>query len=111
MSRLALPLHRSQAERRNRIAAEERASAHKHQVITAAEADARSKALQGQGIADQRAAIVNGLKESIGGGQALSSEKVSELLLITQYFDTLEKLAGEITLKPHFLIKCQITEP
>ena len=35
------------------------------QVVKAAEADAEAKYLQGQGIARQRQAIVNGLRESV----------------------------------------------
>jgi regulator of protease activity HflC (stomatin/prohibitin superfamily) len=53
-----------------------------------------SKALQGQGIAKQRAAIVDGLRESIGFSEGEGAAKqVSELLLVTQYFDTLEKIS------------------
>jgi len=64
-------------------------------VIKAAEADAESKFLQGQGIARQRAAIIDGLKQSLGAAEAeITPERVSELLLITQYFDTLEKMAN-----------------
>ena len=60
--------------------------------IKQAEAEAQSKALQGEGISMQRAAIVNGLKDSIGNGQPLDPGMISELLLVTQYFDTLEKV-------------------
>jgi len=53
------------AAQRLRIAAVERAEAEKIQVVKAAEADAEAKFLSGQGIARQRQAIVNGLRESI----------------------------------------------
>ena len=43
----------------------EKGEAHKIQVVTAASADAEAKYLQGQGIARQRQAIVNGLRESV----------------------------------------------
>merc|ERR1719238_601412 len=80
-------------QRRLRVAAAEEAEAKKIRVVKAAEADAEAKHLHGQGIARQRSAIVEGLKDSIGSdGHALSSEKVSELLLITQYFDTLKEI-------------------
>lgn len=60
-----------------------------------AEADAESKFLQGQGIARQRAAIIDGLKQSLGAAESsITPERVTELLLITQYFDTLEKMAN-----------------
>lgn len=61
--------------------------------VKAAEADAESKFLQGQGVARQRTAIVEGLKHAVGGDQEMQPKTVQELLLITQYFDTLERLA------------------
>lgn len=82
------------ANRRLRVAAGEKAEAEKVLKVKAAEADAESKFLQGQGIARQRTAIVEGLKHAVGGeGRELDPKTVQELLLITQYFDTLEKLA------------------
>lgn len=51
--------------------------------------------MQGQGIAKQRAAIVEGLKASLMlEDTAATPEKVTELLLLTQFFDTLEKMAN-----------------
>ena len=64
-------------------------------VIRAAQADAEAKFLAGQGIARQRTAIIDGLKQSLGAAESeISAERVTELLLITQYFDTLEKMAA-----------------
>lgn len=86
------------ANRRLRVAASEKAEAEKVLKVKAAEADAESKFLQGQGVARQRTAIVEGLKHAVGGDQTMDPKTVQELLLITQYFDTLEKLAnGEAT--------------
>ena len=51
---------------------------------TPSQAESESKALQGQGIAKQRMAIVDGLKESVGM-QSSRPEDVAELLLVTQY--------------------------
>lgn len=85
------------AAKRLRQAATDKAEAQKIMQVKAAEADAESKYLQGQGIARQRAAIVDGLKASFGIGDDegnMDSEKVRELLLITQYFDTLEKMSN-----------------
>eukprot|EP00929_Paragymnodinium_shiwhaense_P090559 TRINITY_DN50739_c0_g3_i1.p1 TRINITY_DN50739_c0_g3~~TRINITY_DN50739_c0_g3_i1.p1 ORF type:complete len:299 (-),score=95.30 TRINITY_DN50739_c0_g3_i1:388-1284(-) len=72
------------------------AEADKIRVVKAAEAQADACHLQGQGIARQRAAIIDGLRDSITAGtsEKLSSDKVSELLLITQYFETLKDLGG-----------------
>ena len=66
------------------------------QVVKAAEAQADAAQLQGEGIARQRRAIIDGLRDSIthGSGEQLSTEKISELLLITQYFETLRDVAA-----------------
>merc|ERR1712019_177856 len=73
------------------------AEAEKIKVVKQAEAAADAQHLQGQGIARQRAAIIEGLKNSIthGTGEVLSSEKVSELLLVTQYFETLRDIGAQ----------------
>jgi len=81
-----------EAANKERIAQETHARAQHFVAVKKAEAEAESKALQGEGIAKQRAAIVDGLRESIGIKDG-NSKRVSELLLVTQYFDTLEKLA------------------
>jgi len=82
------------AAQRLRVAAVEEAEAEKIRVVKAAEAEAESKALQGKGIADQRTAIVNGLQESVSGFKAevqgTSAHDVMNLVLMTQYFDTLK---------------------
>merc|ERR1719195_318671 len=72
------------------------AEAEKIKVVKAAEAAADAAQLQGQGIARQRRAIIDGLRDSITHGtqEALSTEKISELLLITQYFETLRDIAA-----------------
>lgn len=83
------------AQRRNRQAMEEKAEADKIIMVKAAEADAESKFLQGQGTARAREAIVIGLRNAIAGGDGppMTSHEVSELLLMTQYLDALETLA------------------
>merc|ERR1711907_254964 len=82
------------ANRRLRVAATEKAEAEKVLKVKAAEADAESKFLQGQGVARQRTAIVEGLKHAVRGDSEMDPKTVQELLLITQYFDTLERLAN-----------------
>merc|ERR1739845_168598 len=83
-------------QKRLRDAALMAAEAEKIKVIKQAEASADAQHLQGQGIARQRAAIIEGLKDSICSGtdEKLSSDKVSELLLITQYFETLRDIGA-----------------
>ncbi len=85
------------ASKRLKEAAREKAEAEKIQVVAIAEADAESKRLQGEGIANQRKAIANGLQESaedlqqaIPGSDAMT---VMNLLMVTQYFDTLQEMA------------------
>jgi len=83
-------------QKRLRDAAIMAAEAEKIRVVKAAEASADAAHLQGQGIARQRSAIIEGLKDSITAGtqEHLSSQKVSELLLITQYFETLRDIGA-----------------
>lgn len=83
---------------RLRVAANERGEAEKILKVKQAEGEAESKALQGRGIADQRRAIVEGLKESVDAFQKTVSEvsagEVFNLVLMTQYFDTLKEIGG-----------------
>ena len=53
------------AAQREQVAATARGEAEKILKVKQAEAEAESKALQGQGIANQRKAIIEGLKESV----------------------------------------------
>lgn len=86
------------AAQREQVAATARGEAEKILVVKKAEAEAESKALQGKGIADQRRAIVEGLQVSIEQFQHVvsgtSARDVMQLVLVTQYFDTL-KAIGE----------------
>jgi regulator of protease activity HflC (stomatin/prohibitin superfamily) len=83
-------------QKRLRDAALMAAEGDKVRIVKAAEAAADSAHLQGQGIARQRSAIIDGLRESVssGTGEVLSSEKITELLLITQYFETLRDIGA-----------------
>ncbi len=84
---------------RLKVAANEKAEAEKIMKVKAAEADAQSKALQGKGIADQRMAIVHGLKESVeefqSGVSGTTAKDVMNLVLMTQYFDTLKEVGHQ----------------
>jgi regulator of protease activity HflC (stomatin/prohibitin superfamily) len=86
------------AAQREQVAASARGEADKILVVKKAEAEAESKALQGQGIANQRKAIVEGLQASIEQFQkaveGATAREVMQLVLVTQYFDTL-KAIGE----------------
>src|SRR5271154_2211514 len=98
-----------QTQQRLQVAAAAKGEANKILVVKNAEADAESKRLQGEGIAKQRKAIVDGLRESIAaftdqiGG--VSAPEVLKLVLMTQYFDTLKEIGvsagSKVILMPH----------
>lgn len=95
------------AAERIKIAAREKAEADKIMKVKAAEADAESKALQGKGIADQRRAIIEGLQVSVEHFKSAvpesTSKDVMNLVLMTQYFDTLKDIGqhAKAILLPH----------
>ncbi len=84
------------AAQREQVAANARGEAEKILVVKKAEAEAESKALQGQGIANQRKAIIEGLQVSVEQFQkaveGATSREVMQLVLVTQYFDTLKSI-------------------
>jgi regulator of protease activity HflC (stomatin/prohibitin superfamily) len=84
------------AAEREQVAAAARGEAEKILVVKKAEAEAESKRLQGQGIANQRKAIIEGLQASIEHFQKVvggaSTAEVMQLVLVTQYFDTLKAI-------------------
>jgi regulator of protease activity HflC (stomatin/prohibitin superfamily) len=86
------------AAQREQVAASARGEAEKILKVKQAEAEAESKALQGQGIANQRKAIINGLKDSVEAfSQAVegsSPKDVMMLVLVTQYLDTLKEIGA-----------------
>jgi regulator of protease activity HflC (stomatin/prohibitin superfamily) len=84
------------AAQRAQVAANARGEAEKILVVKKAEAEAESKALQGQGIANQRKAIIEGLQNSVEQFQKVvgsaTTAEVMQLVLVTQYFDTLKSI-------------------
>lgn len=84
------------AAQRMRVVASEKGEAERILRVKFAEAEAQSKALQGKGIADQRRAIIDGLKTSVedfrSGVPGASAQDVMNLVLMTQYFDTLKEV-------------------
>src|ERR1700688_3193426 len=84
------------AAQREQVATNARGEAEKILVVKKAEAEAESKALQGQGIANQRKAIIEGLQGSIEQFQKVvagaSTSEVMQLVLVTQYFDTIKSI-------------------
>jgi len=92
-AKVATAMNEINAQERLRVAAEHKGEAEKILVVKAAEADARSKELSGIGIANQRIAIVKGLKESVEDFQkaitGVDAKDVMSLVLLTQYYDML----------------------
>jgi regulator of protease activity HflC (stomatin/prohibitin superfamily) len=87
------------AAQREQVAAQARGEADKILKVKQAEAEAESKALQGQGIANQRKAIISGLRESVEtfkqGVEGATAQDVMALVLMTQYFDTLKEIGAQ----------------
>lgn len=86
------------AAQRMRVAATEKGEADRILKVKAAEGDAQSKALQGKGIADQRQAIVAGLRDSVDEFRksvpGTTAKDVMNLVLMTQYFDMLKEIGA-----------------
>ena len=91
-------MNRINAAKRDKEATMEEAEAAKITVVKAAEADAESKRLSGEGIAQQRLEIVRGFKESVEDFQKslknITHEEVMQFVLLTQYFDTLNNIGA-----------------
>lgn len=88
------------AAKRLKEAAKEYAEAEKIKVVAAAQAEAESKKLQGQGIADQRIAIANGMKQSVEEVRGamedeVTGQQVMNMLFMTQHYDTISRLADQ----------------
>ena len=85
------------ATERLRVAAQNEAEADKIRQVKSAEADAEAKKLQGEGIAKQRAAIIEGFKSSIGDlkevtGSDVKTQDVMNMVMMVQYFDALRDI-------------------
>ncbi|MFO0972583.1 MAG: SPFH domain-containing protein [Phycisphaerae bacterium] len=89
-------MNKVNASARLREAARNEAEAKKIRVIAEAEAEARAKELQGVGIARQRLAIANGLKESVAACSAagISPEEAGKMVLLTQHYDTVTSIGA-----------------
>ena len=84
------------AAQREQIAAQARGEADKILKVKQAEAEAESKALQGDGVARQRQAIVKGLQSSVeqfkSAVEGSTARDVMAMVLLTQYFDTMREV-------------------
>lgn len=86
------------AAARMRMATNDKAEAEKIIQIKRAEGEAESKYLSGVGIARQRQAIVDGLRDSVAGFAVhvpgTTAKDVLDMILLTQYFDTMKEIGG-----------------
>ncbi len=84
------------AAQREQIAAQARGEADKILKVKQAEAEAESKALQGDGVARQRQAIIKGLQASVeqfkSAVEGSTARDVMAMVLLTQYFDTMREV-------------------
>jgi regulator of protease activity HflC (stomatin/prohibitin superfamily) len=87
-------MNRINASEREKIAAQYEGDAQRILIVEKAKAEAESKRLQGQGIADQRREIAKGLLESVDvlNGVGISSQEASALIVVTQHYDTLQAI-------------------
>ncbi len=90
-------MNRINASEREKIAAQFEGDAQRILIVERAKAEAESKRLQGQGIADQRREIARGLEESVAvlNKVNINSQEASALIVVTQHYDTLQSIGQE----------------
>jgi regulator of protease activity HflC (stomatin/prohibitin superfamily) len=90
-------MNRINAAEREKVAAQFEGDAARILIVEKAKAEAESKRLQGQGIADQRREIARGLEESVDvlNRVGINSQEASALIVVTQHYDTLQAIGQE----------------
>ncbi|EDP96829.1 SPFH domain-containing protein [Kordia algicida OT-1] len=90
-------MNRINAADREKTAAQYEGDAQRILIVEKAKAEAESKRLQGQGIADQRREIARGLEESVEvlNKVGINSQEASALIVVTQHYDTLQAIGQE----------------
>ncbi|NQX85228.1 MAG: SPFH domain-containing protein [Flavobacteriaceae bacterium] len=90
-------MNRINASEREKVAAQYEGDAQRILIVEKAKAEAESKRLQGQGIADQRREIARGLEESVEvlNRVGINSQEASALIVVTQHYDTLQSIGEE----------------
>ena len=96
-SEVKTAMNRINAAERQKIAAQYEGDAARILIVEKAKAEAESKRLQGQGIADQRREIARGLEESVDvlNNVGINSQEASALIVVTQHYDTLQSIGEE----------------
>ncbi len=92
--KVKIAMNRINAAEREKIAAQHEGDAQRILIVERAKAEAESKRLQGQGIADQRREIARGLEESVDvlNRVGINSQEASALIVVTQHYDTLQAI-------------------
>ena len=90
-------MNRINAAEREKTAAQYEGDAARILIVEKAKAEAESKRLQGQGIADQRREIARGLEESVEvlNKVGINSQEASALIVVTKHYDTLQSIGQE----------------
>lgn len=94
------------ASERLKDAAKNEAEASKIRIVADAEADKQKKQLNGEGLAAQRNAMMDGLHVSISKmteGLKISHLQAIQLALYAQYYDTLKEMAKTSNTKTVFM--------
>ena len=96
-SEVKTAMNRINAAERQKVAAQYEGDAARILIVEKAKAEAQSKRLQGQGIADQRREIARGLEESVDvlNNVGINSQEASALIVVTQHYDTLQSIGEE----------------
>ena len=91
-------MNRINASEREKVAAQYEGDAQRILIVEKARAEAESKRLQGQGIADQRREIARGLEESVEvlNKVGINSQEASALIVVTQHYDTLQSIGEHV---------------
>ena len=89
-------MNRINASEREKVAAQFEGEAQRILIVERAKAEAESKRLQGQGIADQRREIARGLEDSVKvlNNVEINSQEASALIVVTQHYDTLQSVGS-----------------
>eukprot|EP00542_Grammatophora_oceanica_P022018 CAMPEP_0194033452 /NCGR_PEP_ID=MMETSP0009_2-20130614/6145_1 /TAXON_ID=210454 /ORGANISM="Grammatophora oceanica, Strain CCMP 410" /LENGTH=282 /DNA_ID=CAMNT_0038674149 /DNA_START=108 /DNA_END=956 /DNA_ORIENTATION=+ len=104
-SKVKASMNEINASRRLKEAASHKAEADKVRQVKAAEAEAEARYLSGLGVARQRKAIVNGLQSSVAEFssqvEGATPKDVMDILLLSQYFDTLSSVGANSLILEH----------
>ena len=104
-ARVKASMNEINASKRLKEAASHKAEADKVQQVKAAEAEADARYLSGLGVARQRKAIVAGFQESVSEFsqevEGVKAKDVMDILMLTQYFDTLGAVGANNMILKH----------